>query len=85
MATNTKPIFIRDQISTPESRHDDLMRLLSGWHQIRIRYDKNDIGDQLLWCFEHCQGHFRDLQQFDEKIWYFENEQDAALFALKWA
>jgi hypothetical protein len=61
------------------------MRLLSGWHQIRVRYDKYNIGDQLLWCFENCQGHFRDLQQFDEKVWYFENEQDAALFALKWA
>jgi hypothetical protein len=83
MAIKDKP-FIKDQISTPESRHDDLMRLLDGWYQIRIRYDKSDLGDQLLWCFENCQGHFRDIKQFDEKVWYFENEQDAALFALKW-
>lgn len=84
MAIGTKP-FIRDQISTPESRHDDLMRLLQSWHQIKVRYDKNNLGDQLLWCFENCQGHFRDIQQFDTKVWYFEREQDAALFALKWA
>lgn len=83
MVTNTKP-FVRDQVSAAESRHDDLMRLLQSWHQIPLRLDKHNLSDQLLWCFENCQGHFRDIQQFDQKVWYFEREQDAALFALKW-
>ena len=80
----TKP-FVIDRGSTPESRHEQLMALLDKWYKIPLQYNNDKIGEQLLWCFENCQGHFRDIQQFDQKIWYFENEQDAALFALKWA
>ena len=76
--------IIRDRATDPEARHDRLMELLSTWHHISTRDDEY-LGDRLLWCLEHCQGKFRDIKEFDRRVWYFENEQDAALFALKWA
>jgi hypothetical protein len=76
---------IKDRVSDPESRHEQLMELLSSWHHIPTRDDDEKMGDRLLWCLEHCQGKFRDIKEFDRRVWYFENEQDAALFALKWA
>lgn len=65
--------------------HDErLMALLETYHHIAT-YRDHDFNEKLVWCLEHCQGKFRDIRTFDHRIWYFENEKDAAMFALKWA
>lgn len=40
---------------------------------------------KLTWCLEHCQSKFRDISTNGDRVWYFELEGDATLFALKWA
>lgn len=65
--------------------HDErLIALLQTYHHIAT-YRDHDFNEKLVWCLEHCQDKFRDIQTSDHRIWYFENEKDAALFALKWA
>ena len=39
----------------------------------------------LGWCLEHCQSKFRDIKHGDGMDWYFENDQDASMFAMKWS
>ena len=64
--------------------HDErLLALLQTYHHIAT-YRDHDFNEKLVWCLENCQGKFRDIQTSDHRIWYFENEKDAALFALKW-
>jgi hypothetical protein len=60
-----------------------LMELLSTYYVIHS--PDNEFADKLAWCLEHCQNKFRDLSDSNGRAWYFQNEQDAALFALKWA
>jgi len=69
------------------SNHDRLLDLLETYHKIPIEKipDTSVYGDVLTWCLEHCRGKFRDLKHGDGFIWYFEKEEDAALFALRWA
>jgi hypothetical protein len=38
----------------------------------------------LSWCLKHCRGKFRDLKHGDNTVWYFEHQEDATMFALKW-
>jgi hypothetical protein len=65
--------------------HDErLLALLQTYHHIST-YRDQDFNEKLVWCLENCQGKFRDIKTSDHRIWYFENEKDAALFALKWA
>ena len=40
---------------------------------------------KLTWCLENCQSKFRDISTNGDRVWYFELEGDATLFALKWA
>ena len=60
-----------------------LMDLLSSYHMIRLPDDL--FAEKLTWCLEHCQYKFRDLSDMGGRAWYFQNEQDAAMFALRWA
>ena len=60
-----------------------LMDLLSSYHMIRLPDDL--FSEKLTWCLEHCQCKFRDLSDMGGRAWYFQNEQDAAMFALRWA
>ena len=60
-----------------------LMDLLASYHMIRLTDD--DFAEKLTWCLEHCQCKFRDLSDTGGRAWYFQNEQDAAMFALRWA
>jgi len=60
-----------------------LMQLLESYHSIVLRDE--DFSEKLTWCLENCQNKFRDLSDKNGRIWYFENEQDATMFALKWA
>jgi hypothetical protein len=43
-----------------------------------------DFAEKLTWCLENCQGKFRDLSDTNGRAWYFQNEQDATMFAMKW-
>ena len=61
-----------------------LMELLESYHAVLIHNDI-EFSEKLTWCLEHCQGKFRDLSDQCGRIWYFENEQDATMFAMKWS
>jgi len=67
-------------------KHDRLLHLLETYYKIAIDpvSDTNNYGDMLTWCLEHCGGKFRDLKHGDGFIWYFEREEDATMFALRW-
>jgi len=60
-----------------------LMQLLESYHAIVIRDE--DFAEKLTWCLENCQSKFRDLSDPNGRAWYFQNEQDATMFAMKWA
>jgi hypothetical protein len=45
----------------------------------------DDFAEKLTWCLENCQHKFRDLSDSNGRAWYFQNEQDATMFAMKWA
>ncbi len=62
---------------------DRLMSLLSTYHAIVLKDD--DFAAKLTWCLEHCQYKFRDLSDPSGRAWYFQNEQDASMFAMRWA
>ena len=61
---------------------EKLMDLLASYHMIRL--PDEDFAEKLTWCLQHCQCKFRDLSDTRGRAWYFQNEQDAALFALRW-
>lgn len=62
---------------------DKLMALLKTWNTVTTQ-DDEEYNDKLVWCLENCQDKFRDIRTFDSRIWYFQNEKDAAMFALRW-
>ena len=51
----------------------------------RMFFNAKQYNDMLTWCLEHCQSKFRDMQESKGRAWYFQNEQDAVMFAMKWA
>jgi len=61
-----------------------LMEILKNYHVVRLIED-DDFNIKLTWCMEHCQSKFRDIRENDCRAWYFQNEQDASMFAMKWA
>ena len=64
--------------------HDErLMALLNTWNPITTQED-SEYNDKLVWCLETCRDKFRDIRYFDTRVWYFQNEKDAAMFALRW-
>jgi hypothetical protein len=68
----------------PQDTHQDerLMQVLAGYHPIHV--DDTRFSEKLTWCLEHCQNKFRDINTARGRTWYFENEQDATLFAMRW-
>lgn len=64
--------------------HDRLMKILESYHVVRLSED-NDFAEKLTWCMEHCQSKFRDIKESDCRAWYFQNEQDASIFAMRWS
>ena len=76
--------ILRAQRAEEHLKVDDrLMSLLSTYHVIVL--PDGDFAEKLTWCLEHCQNKFRDIKETDKRAWYFENEQDASMFAMKWA
>ena len=60
-----------------------LTRLLETYHVIIL--PDTDFSEKLTWCLEHAQSKFRDLSDQNGRAWYFQNEHDATMFAMKWA
>lgn len=65
------------------AKEENLMKLLNSWTKIQTD-EGDDFNDKLVWCLEHCQDKFRDIKEYGNVTWYFENEQDASMFAMKW-
>lgn len=63
---------------------DKLMSILNSYHIVRLEDDDN-FNEKLTWCMEHCQNKFRDIREPDCRAWYFQNEKDASMFAMRWA
>lgn len=76
--------ILRAQKAEEHLKVDDrLMDLLSTYHVIVLSDD--DFAEKLTWCLEHCQNKFRDLSDPNGRAWYFQNEQDAMMFSMRWA
>jgi hypothetical protein len=69
----------------PQDTHQDerLMQVLASYHPIPL--DDTRFSEKLTWCLEHCQNKFRDINTARGRTWYFENQQDATVFAMRWA
>jgi len=81
---NPTPTILRAQRAEEHLKVDDrLMALLDSYHAIVLRDD--DFAEKLTWFLENCQNKFRDLSDSNGRAWYFQNEQDAMLFAMRWA
>lgn len=63
---------------------DKLMKILESYFVVRLSND-DDFAEKLTWCMEHCQNKFRDIRESNCRAWYFQNEQDAMMFSMKWA
>lgn len=64
--------------------NDTLLEALKDYYSIQLESD-DDYNEKLSWCLEHCQNKFRDISHSRGRSWYFQNEQDATMFSLKWA
>lgn len=67
-----------------EPADDRLLTALKDYHIIYLESDK-DYNEKLTWCLEHCQNKFRDFSHNNGRSWYFQNEKDATMFAMRWA
>lgn len=75
---------LRAGYSEDLKKHDRLMELLETYHKVCLT-DNDSYPEKLTWCFEHCQNKFRDMKNGTGMYWYFENEKDASMFAMKWS
>ena len=81
---NPTPTILRAQRAEEHLKVDQrLMQLLDNYHAIVLKDD--DFAEKLTWCLENCQSKFRDLSDPNGRAWYFQNEQDAMLFAMRWS
>ncbi len=62
---------------------EKLLSVLEDYHMVQLEDD--NYNEKLTWCLEHCQNKFRDINYSRGRRWYFQNEQDATMFSLKWA
>lgn len=67
------------------SKDEKLLKLLGTYHKVRLVYEGESYSQMLTWCLEHCQSKFRDIRQGEHMDWYFEQDQDATMFAMKWS
>lgn len=63
--------------------HDPLMEILESYTMIVL--PDEDFPEKLTWCLENCKDKFRDLSVAEGRAWYFQNDQDAMMFSMKWA
>ncbi len=77
------PTWVAQHAEHDLPQDERLMKLLSTYHPVKLQ--DQDFPEKLTWCLEHCQNKFRDLNIDGYRVWYFENESDATMFALKWS
>jgi len=85
MAITEQDLIMARSHSTEE--FDQEMRiknLLRSWHGVPSPDDET-YNEKLAWCLENCEGKFRDMKVLEERVWYFKNDHDASMFALKWS
>lgn len=63
--------------------HKKLRELLGKWSKVATTRDE-DFESKLCWCIDKCKGKFRDMKENNQRVWYFENEYDAIIFAMRW-
>lgn len=63
--------------------HDPLMQILESYTMIVL--PDQEFAEKLTWCLENCHSKFRDLSVAEGRAWYFQNDQDAMMFSMKWA
>jgi hypothetical protein len=80
-----KKAYIRAWHSADLSKDDKLMKLLDTYYKVRLDYNGENYSQMLTWCLENSQSKFRDIRNGDWMDWYFEQEQDALIFAMKWS
>jgi hypothetical protein len=86
----TVPVITGGLRRAKKTEHDlpndeRLMQILENFHVITLQNDSY-FSEKLTWCLEHCQNKFRDLAVGQgHRAWYFENEHDATMFAMKWS
>lgn len=64
---------------------EGLMAVLKDYYVVRLPHTSTQYNNMLTWCLEHCQNKFRDIQESTGRAWYFQNEHDATMFAMKWS
>ena len=59
--------------------------IYDNWHTV-IGPSRENSEDAYRWCKAHESDYeFHTVPKDSTREWYFENEQDALLFALKWS
>lgn len=71
-------------IDDPIIKDERLMDLLATYYPVTLDEEEN-YSERLTWCLEHCQGKFRDIKMAKGRVWFFQNEKDATMFAIKWS
>lgn len=77
-------VVMGDRVLENDNR---LMKFLKSYHKVSLKEkDSKEFAEMLCWCLEKCEGKFRDIpnMRYNRRDWYFEYENDAILFALKW-
>ena len=64
-------------------KDDKILQALKDYHVVHLESD-SDYNEKLTWCLEHCQNKFRDFKENNTRAWYFKDEHDAVVFAMKW-
>jgi len=82
-ATRTIPVIQGRRTPKDKTPPVELVNALKNYHPVHL--EDNEFNQKLTWCLEHCQNKFRDLSDSNGRTWYFENEQDAMMFAIKWS
>ena len=84
MVQPTRPIpMMRSNKTVKAAPSAEIVNALKNYHPVHL--EDNEFNQKLTWCLEHCQNKFRDLSDSNGRTWYFENEQDAMMFAIKWS
>jgi|AntAceMinimDraft_1070359.scaffolds.fasta_scaffold20659_6 hypothetical protein len=82
--TRSSTIFKAIRAEHDLKTDDQLMKLLETYYAVHVGNDI-EFSEKLTWCLTCCQHKFRDLSEQDGRVWYFQNEQDATMFAMKWS
>ena len=61
----------------------ELIDLLESWTAILVKTETATYSRCLIWCLHHSQGKFVERKRDNDRLWYFENEQDAVMFAIQ--